>query len=158
MDNEQIKLLFINYEYAPEQIAELLGKPVSYVTKVLEEEQLITHKEEQQSISLMVNEEAIAEHSKFLQYNVQQLQVKEIKKQAAVAPLTAVTEILLISKIKTLAANIDELAPDAANQLSQLAKAFTTITQRHVTTTMATDQSQNDNKPAIAIQVVTQIT
>lgn len=150
MDYLQIQLLYCRYGWPVDQIASALNKPVTYVSKVIEENAW-TLPEKAES-SLVIAEGPTSDPSA---HAIQELKDNEVHKQAILAPLVAVTEIALLNKLSEAIDFVDTTTEDAHIKLPNLVKAFKTMQQDSVVTKVVNNDA--DNKPGIAIQVITQI-
>lgn len=150
MDYLQIQLLYCRYGWPVEHIASSLNKPVTYICKVIEENDWTPPTKEESS--LVVAEGLTTDPNA---HAIQELKDNEVHKQAILAPLVAVTEIALLNKLAEAIDFVDSTTEDAHVKLPNLVKAFKTMQQDSVVTKVVNNDA--DNKPGIAIQVITQI-
>lgn len=154
MDHLQIELLYRQYGWSAAQIATAINKQLSYVQLVIREhgwEQGDGNADTQSSTDISTqaqpttNGQAVA---------IQALKDKEISKQTVLAPLIAVAEMSLLGKLSEAIDHVDVTESDSHIKLTNLVKAFKHLTQDSVTSKVVSDEN---NKPGIAIQVITQI-
>lgn len=150
MDHLQIQLLHCRYGWTAAQIATAINRAESYVSMVIKENNW-TPAEIVES-NVVVAEGPSSDPSAAL---IQELKDNEVHKQATLAPLVAVTEIALLSKLAEAIDNVDTTLEDVHVKLPNLVKAFKAMQQDSVVTKVAS--GDENNKPGIAIQVITQI-
>lgn len=151
MDHLQIELLYCQYGWSATQIATALNKQESYVQLVIKEH------------AWTRGEKAVGDETAMLPVGpdqggqalaIQALKDREVHKQSMLAPLVAVTEISLLSKLAEAIDHVDTTESDAHIKLANLVKSFKQFTQDSVTSKVVDD---TNGKPGIAIQVITQI-
>ena len=151
MDHLQIELLYCQYGWSASQIATALNKQESYVQLVIKEhawtqgEKAAGNETAMLPVSPDQDGQALA---------IQALKDREVHKQSMLAPLVAVTEISLLSKLAEAIDHVDTTESDAHVKLANLVKSFKQFTQDSVTSKVVDD---TNGKPGIAIQVITQI-
>ena len=151
MDHLQIELLYCQYGWSASQIATALNKQESYVQLVIKEhawnrgEKAAGDETAMLPVSPDQDGQALA---------IQALKDREVHKQSMLAPLVAVTEISLLSKLAEAIDHVDTTESDAHVKLANLVKSFKQFTQDSVTSKVVDD---TNGKPGIAIQVITQI-
>ena len=151
MDHLQIELLYCQYGWSAAQIATALNKQESYVQLVIKEHAWTQGEKAASNETAMLpvhpgqGGQALA---------IQTLKDREVHKQSMLAPLVAVTEISLLSKLAEAIDHVDTSESDAHIKLANLVKSFKQFTQDSVTSKVVDD---TNGKPGIAIQVITQI-
>ena len=151
MDHLQIELLYCQYGWSAAQIATALNKQESYVQLVIKEhswtqgEKVTSDETTMMPVGPDQGGQALA---------IQTLKDREVHKQSMLAPLVAVTEISLLSKLAEAIDHVDTSESDAHIKLANLVKSFKQFTQDSVTSKVVDD---TNGKPGIAIQVITQI-
>ena len=151
MDHLQIELLYCQYGWSATQIATALNKQESYVQLVIKEhawnrgEKAAGNETAMLPVSPDQDGQALA---------IQALKDREVHKQSMLAPLVAVTEISLLSKLAEAIDHVDTTESDAHIKLANLVKSFKQFTQDSVTSKVVDD---TNGKPGIAVQVITQI-
>lgn len=151
MDHLQIELLYCQYGWSAAQIAAALNKQESYVQLVIKEhswtqgEKVTSDETTMMPVGPDQGGQALA---------IQALKDREVHKQSMLAPLVAVTEISLLSKLAEAIEHVDTSESDAHIKLANLVKSFKQFTQDSVTSKVVDD---SNGKPGIAVQVITQI-
>ena len=156
MDHLQIELLYCQYGWSAAQIATALNKQESYVQLVIKEHAW-TQGEKAASNEAASNETAmlpVGPDQGGQALAIQTLKDREVHKQFMLAPLVAVTEISLLSKLAEAIDHVDASESDAHIKLANLVKSFKQFTQDSVTSKVVDD---TNGKPGIAIQVITQV-
>lgn len=154
MDHLQIELLYCQYGWSATQIATALNKQESYVQLVIKEhawtrgEKAVGDETAMLPVGPDQGGQALAIQA------LQALKDREVHKQSMLAPLVAVTEISLLSKLAEAIDHVDTTESDAHIKLANLVKSFKQFTQDSVTSKVVDD---TNGKPGIAIQVITQI-
>ena len=151
MDHLQIELLYCQYGWSVTQIAAALNKPESYVQLVIKDNAW-AQGETSKSDAVVALPAGPDQNGQALA--IQALKDREVHKQSMLAPLIAVTEISLLSKIAEAIDHTDTSESDAHIKLANLVKSFKQLTQDSVTSNIVDD---TNGKPGIAIQVITQI-
>lgn len=159
MDTIQIQILYCHYGWSPAKIKEALNLPVTYIERVIAENAWIQggkHAAPAPPAPPAALDSLVSDlPATTCDGLIQDLKDLEVQKQVVLAPLVAITEITLLNKIKEAIDLIEPDRLDAHTILSNLVKAFKQLTQDAVTTKVVNDAQ---DKPGIAIQVITQIT
>lgn len=151
MDHLQIELLYCQYGWSATQIAAALNKQESYVQLVIKEHAW-TQGEKAASNEAAMLPTGPGQGGQALA--IQTLKDREVHKQSMLAPLVAITEISLLSKLAEAIDRVDTAESDAHIKLANLVKSFKQFTQDSVTSNIVDD---TNGKSGIAIQVITQI-
>ena len=151
MDHLQIELLYCQYGWSAAQIATALNKQESYVQLVIKEHSWTQGEKAASNETAML---PVGPDQGGQALAIQTLKDREVHKQSMLAPLVAVTEISLLSKLAEAIDHVDTSESDAHIKLANLVKSFKQFTQDSVTSKVVDD---TNGKPGIAIQVITQI-
>ena len=151
MDHLQIELLYCQYGWSATQIATALNKQESYVQLVIKEHAWTQGEKAASNETVML---PVGPDQGGQALAIQTLKDREVHKQSMLAPLVAVTEISLLSKLAEAIDHVDTSESDAHIKLANLVKSFKQFTQDSVTSKVVDD---TNGKPGIAIQVITQI-
>ena len=151
MDHLQIELLYCQYGWSASQIATALNKQESYVQLVIKEHAWVQGDKATGGETAML---PVGPDQGGQAHAIQALKDREVHKQSMLAPLVAVTEISLLSKLAEAIDHVDTTESDAHIKLANLVKSFKQFTQDSVTSKVVDD---TNGKPGIAIQVITQI-
>lgn len=149
MDHLQIELLYCRYGWSVEKIASAVNKPETYVKSVIKDH----HLEQGEPVPAQVRVEG-QDRATGQALAIQNLKDDEVSKQAMLAPLVAITEMRLLDKLARAIEGVDENEPDAHVKLANMVKSFKQLTQDTVTSKVVED---SNGKPAVAVQVITQI-
>lgn len=149
MDHLQIELLYCRYGWSVPKISSAINMPETYVQSVIKDHQLV------QGANLPAPTEVEGQDRATGQaLTIQGLKDDEVRKQAMLAPLVAVTEMRLLDKLSRAIEQVDETEPDAHVKLANMVKSFKQLTQDAVTSKVVED---SNGKAAVAVQVITQI-
>ena len=149
MDHIQIELLFCQYGWPISRIADVTGLPQTYITKVVEENKW------SKGVAVTNGDVQVIDGEDAQATAIKDLQGKEVAKQASLAPLVAVTEIALLSKLAETINYIEPDGEDAHIKIQNLVRAFKSLQQDSVVNKIIEETNTN---PGIAVQVVTHIT
>ena len=144
MESLQIQILYCQYGWSTAQIAAAINKAETYVLAVIKENSLVPGS----------NLPAVQDGANEQETQIQALKANEITKQTMLAPLQAVAEIALLAKLTEAIDHTDSTLDDAGVKLANLVKAYKQLTQDSVMTKAV---NEANDKPGIAIQVITQI-
>jgi cytolysin (calcineurin-like family phosphatase) len=162
MHDLQIKLLYCQYGWDTKRIAAAIGQAETYVKQVVAENKWKQgtpsdpYATEPDSSAVQVIDgsgNAVSPISQTDQM-VKRLQELEVVKQAELAPIYAVAEITLATKLAEAIESVDTKRDDAHVVLQGLTKALKQMTQDTVSTKVVDGASE---KTGVNIQVITQI-
>ena len=138
----QVKLLYCEYGWSVAKIAATLNVLESVVRVAISAGDL---KQKDPSLPVVV-EDAQEEYSD----DVQSIKINEVKKQQQLAPLYAVAEISLLSRIMEQASQ-PNLPPDV---VKSLVDSFKKLTQDSVINAVVRDEKKDGNGPQVAVQIL----
>ena len=162
MHDLQIKLLYCQYGWDAARIAIAIAQAPTYVMQVIAERKWVQgtpsdpYAAEPNSGAVQVidsNGHTVPAVSQTDQM-VKRLQELEVVKQAELAPIYAVAEITLATKLAEAIEKVDTARDDAHVVLQGLAKSLKQMTQDTVSTKVVDGASE---KAGVNIQVITQI-
>ena len=148
MDHLQIQLLFCQYGWSSHKIAAAINKAESYVSMVIQENGWTPSVQSDLEVIPVEGQDPNTAA-------IQELKDNEVRKQTVLAPLVAIAEIALLGKLTEAIDHFDSIEDGSGVKLANLVKAFKTMQQDSVVTKVVNNEA--DNKPGIAIQVITQI-
>lgn len=139
LQNLQIKLLYEQYSWTPEQIGSLLSLSPSIIRLTIEEQNY-------QQNQLIVSQEQT-------QQSIERLKADEVNKQQHIVPIMAAIEISLFAKIMEMTK-----ACDSPGEVAQIVKAYKSLTQDAVVNAVIREEKTVGSKqPTIAVQIINEV-
>lgn len=147
MDYIRIQYLYCHCGWTVDRIASALSESATVIQMAIDKHGWKRNETANDVISL-------DEGDNLADKTVEALRNNEIQKQHLIAPLAAVTEMALLSKLAQAISNVDAADPASINALNSLTKSFATLTANSVSANVASTQ---ENNQGVHVQVVTQI-
>ena len=139
LQNLQIKLLYEQYNWTPDQIGSLLSLSPSIIRLTVEEQ---GYTQRQLTIS---QEEA--------QKGIERLKAEEVAKQQHIVPIMATIEISLFAKVMEMTK-----ACESPAELAHVVKAYKSLTQDAVVNAVIREEKvQGGKSPTIAVQIINEV-
>lgn len=139
LQNLQIKLLYEQYNWTPDQIGSLLSLSPSIIRLTIEEQ---AYKQNQ----LVVSQEQT-------QQSIERLKADEVNKQQHIVPIMAAIEISLFAKIMEMTK-----ACESPSEVAHVVKAYKSLTQDAVVNAVIREEKTAGGKqPTIAVQIINEV-
>ena len=138
MQDLQIKLLYEQYGWTPEQIGSLLNVSPSIIRITIEDNKFEAAK------LPATQEETLA--------GIEAIKSGEVARQRQLTPIMATIELSLFQKI------MDTIGIcDSPSDIAQVVKAYKTLTQESIINTVVQDEKSSGRGPAIAVQIINEV-
>lgn len=138
MQNLQIKLLYEQYGWPAERIAELLGMSPSTIRLIIEEQQFVQ----------LLAVRSVAE----TQTEIEALKSTEVSKQQHLTPVMTAIELSLFGKIMEISKECE-----TPHDLANVVKAYKMLTQDAIVNAVVREEKASGKAPTIAVQIINEV-
>ena len=138
MKDLQIQLLYEQYNWSVERIAELLSTTAAVVQYTIDQKGYTQNQ--------------LTKTTEQTQVDIEGLKGVEVAKQQLVTPLITTVELSLFQKIME---KIEDC--ESPNEVAILVKAFKMLTQDAIVNAVVREEKANGKGPAIAVQIINEV-